>query len=100
MGKYQLQILLYGVHRDTDNPFGQPFGHTIDSLRQETLRLRQIFEQQSTKNSVGLINRPNPEGQDRSASLSSRVKPSGFGKDFGGGPGLFSFSLAPSQHRW
>ena len=52
MGKYQLQILLYGVHRDTDNPFGQPFGHTIDSLRQETLRLRQIFEQQSTKNST------------------------------------------------
>ena len=43
------------------------------------------------------VSRPFPEGQDRSASLSSEVKPSCFRQNFGGGPGPFIFSSTPSH---
>ena len=43
------------------------------------------------------VSRPIPEGQDRSASLSSEVKPSCFRQNFGGGPGPFNFSSTASH---
>ena len=49
LGKYQLQILLYRIHQDSENLFGRPYGYNTENLREETLRLLRIREQQETK---------------------------------------------------
>ena len=52
LGKYHLQILLYITPQDSDNPFKQPFSHSMSCLLDELFRLCTIQEMNTTQHIV------------------------------------------------